>query len=381
MSRTIEIRKTNFTNKGAAMMLIAASQVVRRRLPDVRVAVVADFITPFEDRARLGLWHRAEMMRGGVDLLGPLVAQIPEKLRTRFGFVTEGEIDTILDAAGFAYSDQWGPDATRDLARRARRWKKMGKKLILLPQAFGPFEGAGMREAMREVADCAELIFAREQSSYSHLIGAVGERPNIQMAPDFTNMLDPVPSTLFRKGSGRVAIVPNARMIDKTDAAESGHYLKFLADAVQMTQSSGLTPFVLVHESLEDGAIAEHLNASLPAPIEVICADDPLVAKGIIAECELLIGSRFHALISALSQAVPVLGTGWSHKYRELFKDYDYPEGLMQVDIDQAQMVQALAPVLSEQGRSDLSKRLSVAANRLKGEVSHMWDQVFKAAL
>ena len=37
-----------------------------------------------------------------------------------------------------------------------------------------------------------------------------------------------------------------------------------------------------------------------------------------IGECDLMLGSRFHALIAALSSGVPSVAIGWAHKYPEL---------------------------------------------------------------
>lgn len=377
MTRNIEIRKAGFTNKGAAMMLVAATQEVQARLPGSRVVVAANYSLPFEPRARLGLWHRAELIKGRIDI-GRAVDLVPSKLRERYGFVTTAEIDVILDAAGFAYSDQWGLPASRDLAERSTVWKQKGKKLILLPQAFGPFKTPGIADLMKRVADNADLIFARERQSYDYLTAAVGERPNILIAPDFTNMLKAFPFSGFTRDAGHVAIVPNARMLDKTDGLESGGYERFLSRTISRLIGGGLQPFFLIHETTEDLKVAQRINASLPAPIKLIEAEDALMAKGMIAQCDAMVGSRFHALVSALSQGVPVLGTGWSHKYQELFGDYGYHEGLIRVDLDDAELDAALAPILSEPLRGKVSARLTAASATLKSAVSGMWDEVFR---
>lgn len=42
--------------------------------------------------------------------------------------------------------------------------------------------------------------------------------------------------------------------------------------------------------------------------------------KTIIGQCDLLIGSRYHSIVAALSQGIPVLAIGWHHKYHEIMK-------------------------------------------------------------
>lgn len=53
---------------------------------------------------------------------------MPTGIREQYGIVLDKEINVVLDAAGFAYSDQWGPDLSEELARSSKRWKKQGSR-------------------------------------------------------------------------------------------------------------------------------------------------------------------------------------------------------------------------------------------------------------
>ena len=52
-------------------------------------------------------------------------------------------------------------------------------------------------------------------------------------------------------------------------------------------------------------------------------------AKQILGSSRIVFSSRYHACISALSSGVICFSASWSHKYEELYKDYDVSELLL----------------------------------------------------
>lgn len=50
--------------------------------------------------------------------------------------------------------------------------------------------------------------------------------------------------------------------------------------------------------------------------------NNPRRLKRLIGTSYALIGPRFHAIVNSLSQGIPTMGMGWSHKYVHLFQDY-----------------------------------------------------------
>lgn len=54
--------------------------------------------------------------------------------------------------------------------------------------------------------------------------------------------------------------------------------------------------------------------------------EHPYELRQIISECDFLLASRFHAMISSLAVGVPVIILGWSHKYREVLEMFGLPD-------------------------------------------------------
>jgi polysaccharide pyruvyl transferase WcaK-like protein len=374
----IEIRKAEFVNKGAELMLRAAVEQVRARYPDVRLVMAPGHeksAAPFSKRAALGFYQKAWLWRSGWQL-GDLAALAPRRLREAYGVVLDREINAVLDAAGFLYSDQQGAKYNDELARASQRWKRHGTKLILLPQAFGPYRSARSREAVRRFVANADLIYARDADSYGHLVEAAGTADKIRTCPDFTNLTQGFVPAGFQASALQVAIVPNCRMLDKLSAEVSAQYEPFLERVARSLVKRGERPFFLVHESKNDRAIAERVAAAAGG-LPIIEETDALAIKGILGACKAQVGSRFHGLVSALSQGVPSLAAGWSHKYRMLFKDYEFDQGMLDVAADAEQLEHALDLITKDGVRERIAARLLQRSAALKRQTQAMWAEVF----
>ena len=372
----IEIRRAGFGNKGAALMLHAVLHKIREFFPDAQFAMDASYTAaPYQKRAALGLFQKASFWRYHIQW-GQAAGLVPKRIRRMYGVVLDREIDAVLDAAGFCYTDQWGAERTVELADSSRRWRKNGTKIVLLPQAFGPFSSRRIKDAMRIAADNIDLIFARDCISYKHLIEVVGERPNIRMAPDFTNLIEPFPIGDLDMGDKQFCVVPNSRMIDKTGQEERGAYLSFMIKCVQYLLEKGIKTFILIHDKDGDLILSQEILRGAGCQLPIIQEEHPLKIKGILGACHGLIGSRFHSLVSALSQGVPSVGVGWSHKYQMLFEDYGFSEGLMDVMMDEGQIQKRIDLITEKESRERVQKVILEKSNQMKHLSIQMWNQV-----
>ncbi|MFA5545149.1 MAG: polysaccharide pyruvyl transferase family protein [Candidatus Cloacimonas sp.] len=374
----IEIRKAGFVNKGAHLMVLAILDKLKERYPSAKFSIVTNGSSQaLKEMMKLGLYPKAYLFRKLSIMLGDLASLIPKKLWSRYGIVMDKEVDVVIDAAGFAYGDKWGRKSVYELYRSSIRWKRRGVKTILLPQAFGPFTLLQNQLFLKKALKNLDLVYAREEESYKHIVEITGESSHLKIAPDFTNLISGKIPSYFVPQPNLFCIVPNYRMIDKTDSDTSAIYLSFMKTCARYLEARGVNLMILIHEGEKDLYLGREISRSTEKEIPIIQETDPIFIKGILGSCTGTIGSRYHGLVSALSQGVPSLATGWSHKYEMLLKDYDFDEGLLDVHSDDKQLSEKLDMIIDKQRNKQLSEKLLKKSEELKKKVELMWLDVF----
>jgi polysaccharide pyruvyl transferase WcaK-like protein len=369
-----DIQNVGFVNKGAELMLHAIIKEVSDMYENPILTMKPSKNNSYLKRAQMGLYQTLNNDSRKMAFINSIVG-MSQEWRERYGIVINSDIDVVLDAAGFAYGDQFGIRKVKKLAKCSIQCKKFGSKLILLPQAFGPFSSALICNEMNTVIKNADLIFARDQLSYDYLINISGENSKIKIAPDFTNLVSGiVPDSFVYKGY--VCIIPNYKMMEKTNRNVASRYVAFLTDCVRYIKSRKCEVFILIHEGVKDVEIAKQISFSV-GDIPIIFEECPLKIKGIIGQCKAVISGRFHGLISALSQGVPALATGWSHKYKMLFDDYKYLDGLIDVLGAEQQRHSTLDNIIDEKKNKELRDQLIERSKVLKHASIKMWKEVF----
>ena len=329
----------------------------------------------FSKRAYLGLFQKADYQRFMIKW-HLLAGAIPRRLRHQYGIVLESETSAILDASGFQFGDQWGPIICRKAAVRFQNAKRMGKKIILLPQAFGPFESTSTRQSMKAILRCSDLVYARDETSLQYLSDLDTNQSAIRLAPDFTNLLPAQTTYINSDKAAGACLLPNQRMLDKAPAETSSRYIGFLAATARTLNDRGLSPFFLIHEIATDRAVVERVNQQLDVPLPIVEESDVFQIKHILGNSRTVIGSRYHGLVSALSQGVPCVATGWSHKYFHLMKDYDCQDYF--VDLSGSQPERQLSGLLDPGYLQNCRRRVANRAQELRLQAEAMWREVFE---
>jgi colanic acid/amylovoran biosynthesis protein len=366
----VEVTGTNTQNKGAELMLAAIREHFADR-SDVRLAV-NQFFGSYQERAAYGLLQKVVLNGWGRSRAA--VTLMPDEFRRSFGLVRERDVDVVLDASGFAFGDQHPPERTIQFADRVEEAKQAGKPVILLPQALGPFNDPSVRAAFARMVDAADLVFARDDVSMEHAREATGDPPHLKQAPDFTNLVKP-DCTTDSDATDRATIVPNQRMIEKAETEdEASAYVPFMGRCIEVVAEVGLKPVLLLHEE-EDDELASEIREDVERNVPIRQKTDPLILKRFLGESHLVVASRFHALVGALSQGVPAIGTSWSHKYEMLFEEYGCSEMLLSVASSKEQVRDRVAAAIGS-GRSRLTSQIQESGEHLEQKTKAMWRQI-----
>lgn len=368
----VEVKGIGLPNRGAELMLLALVEQFKSRGIDANFVV--EPLGDYKTRTKYNLFQKSRFFGKGYNFGWPF-SLFPKIIREKYGVVNKDEIDLVIDASGFAYGDKWGAKLINDrLGKEIDYFKSKNVKVILLPQAFGSFENKSVAQVSKKIFEKVDVLMARDDVSFKY-VKELGNFENLTQFPDFTNLVKPVEVPKYEHLKGRACVIPNFQMIKRGSAGEK--YTKTLAAAIENLELLNNKPYLLIHEGARDLELAQSVNKLLKTPVEIIDPQDALEIKSIISQASILIGSRFHGIVSALSTGVPVIAMGWSHKYEMLLQEYGVRELLVEVDTESVNTLTSKI-IEDETYRTDCLSRINASSKKLKILSETMWDQVFK---
>jgi polysaccharide pyruvyl transferase WcaK-like protein len=388
----LEIHGGGLQNKGAELMLRTAFDELSHRLPTTRFAVYP-VDAGYGGTAPLGLYHilpgpgrqgRLALLGRGAQACAELA--FPSRLsflENNYGLVRNARLDGLVDVSGYAFSDEWGPDLAKAFAALSVTYRRRGKPVVLLPQAFGPFITASVRAHFQTIVRNAVLVFARDQESFEYALEATDQPDRVLRAPDitlFSILGDPPPPRVLRSGRPFACLVPNARVLDR-GRLDADTYLLRLSEAARHLLNFDLDVLITVHSNeAADVSIAERLRQELGSErVSTALSNNALELRRLIGSASCLVGSRYHSLVAAFAQGVPSVALGWSHKYRGLYRDFGVPDLCLDSTTSSKELDVALQRVLdpdiSSGLRAQFHNRLSSLAQVSEG----MWELVVEA--
>ncbi|RDV16130.1 polysaccharide pyruvyl transferase family protein [Pontibacter diazotrophicus] len=371
----IQIDGTERKNKGAELMLYAILGEVENRFPNSTVYYNNSEGSIETIDTTLDLRHRFLLKHGRYPraIFRRLKMDIPIFDR----YYADPQINIVLDASGFRWGDQW--KYKDEYFQRFRNYyqglKSNGTKIILLPQAFGPFQTTHGKKIIDILNDYADLVVAREEISYNYLVDAGLDKDKTMICTDFSLTVKGEVPQDFKVVNG-ICVIPNSQMINHT-ATSSDQYISFLHKIIQKSRSLGYTPFLLNHEGKRDLKLCHAVNQSLDSPVQIFSDLDSKQLKGVISASFAVISSRYHGVASALNQNIPCLATSWSHKYSELFKDFGLEDRVVKVTESEKILESRLNELLDTESNRKMRNHLIERKPELSNQVGTMWEKVF----
>ena len=323
-------------NKGAELMLYAILQEIERVHPDAHVYLpkyqIKQGLGYIKTKVKLEYWPFYELSKRLHLFKIFKILHIPFMFLPHI--ICARNAAYYFDASGFAYSDQFKITDMNIwiMENQLSVLHKRGCRIVFLPQAFGPAEKNKTKEMFRVLNKYANVIMPRETVSmrYINESGLI-EKDKIKVYTDFTSHVDGVVLDAFQHISNGICVIPNIQMIKKGGITREA-YLRLIKAFILLGKETGHPVYLLNHEGVEDEQLCYLLKSELNGEIDVITGYNALEVKGLISTAYLVISSRFHGVVSALNSCIPCLATSWSHKYQELFKDYQLEGCVLSLD-------------------------------------------------
>ena len=372
MNVCIDIYSLN--NRGDWLMFEAALEQVRKRFPNARVSVPERaFVRNREFFLSKGIVAQVDRMTVR-SLVRKLLQSVRRRRLSHLRYMRSSSVDLLLFAPGFRFSDQFDMTDERKIDEEIahfRSFTKKGRRVVFLPQAFGPFERESEKRRVRESCRIADRIYARESVSYQYLTKVLPNADKVSIAPDFTCLYHGENHSIPYERKDYVVVIPNRQMIVRSKYPSE--YCNFMMGLVRLLVARKENVVLLNHEGTSDVGLIEVLNAAIGNQGVVVSDVSGGACKSVIAGAKLVVTSRFHGLVSALTESVPTLCTSWSHKYQELVSQLGCPSSCLNIENPH----EALNVVKAALDRPSPFVANPDRLSAMRGAVEAMWEEVF----
>ena len=226
----------------------------------------------------------------------------------------------------------------------------LGIPVIKLSQAMGPFRHPINRFFSWQILSRCKMIFARGNVTARHLQELNLDSSNWQLASDVAFSYESSFS-LTRENEGpinkieqqllndrqnsfcNVTVIPSSLLLQKSadyvtkmsdlilELSKQGFHVLMLPNATREGSEKARNNDIVVIQQIKNKVTRQ--NPSLSET--VVAVDFDLNTEGIrrlMRHTDLVVTSRFHGMVAAMSESIPVVVIGWSHKYKEVLAPF-----------------------------------------------------------
>lgn len=341
----IMITGAQFNNKGAQSLLFSVVDYLKRKDQEVKI-----YYLPLDDYRKYDQeLYRFKIIYGGMEahyyenhafarpfiLAKTWLRKIVKKNAVSISDVTKlhkvlPEMDAIIDVSGYQLTSKFPYTANRKFLYYIEEAKRHSKKIVLMPQSFGPFEYTEKREKMysliKKDLNSADLIFAREKDGFDLLKNQFGIK-NLILSPDlvlqcgkidWNNIYIVAPEIKYPilNTENNVAIIPNTETFRHGDEKL---ILSIYKEIIDELISLGKMVYIFRHS--RDLEACKKVYELCKNNEKVILIENEFECSEysrFIEQFDYIVASRYHAVVHAYKADVPAIVLGWAVKYQEL---------------------------------------------------------------
>lgn len=262
--------------------------------------------------------------------------------------ISHADIVTSI-AGGDSFSDIYGLARLIYVALPQILVLLLNKKLILLPQTYGPFNGRAARTIARFILKRSHAIYSRDQEGLDEvkkLTGNKGISGKLQFCHDVGFVVPPerpavhsfdtlaIPDDKIRNliGLNVSGLLFMGGYSKKNMFGLKSNYAELIYDLIHYLITVKSIPVLLVPHVFGSGSnsesdqsvcelIYQDLKPRYPSMLFLVSGNyNQSEVKYIVGECDFFIGARMHACIGALSQCIPAIGIAYSKKFKGVFE-------------------------------------------------------------
>ena len=300
------------------------------------------------------------------------------------------DADVIVDVWGIMFTDFLGKNTLINRFREGLRLllgKIYGIPVVKATAALGPFNLKWNRRlAYFYLKHCVNKVMTRDEKSFNEL-KKIGVVTDVYLTADTAFLLpyEEIPPLFSGTSKGNVLVSVSHQATSR--ATDEQSYLdiisKFIKQVIDTYEISvTLLPNAIVPED-DDLRIAQKINDLVANENCKLVDPTGLTAmqiKGVVAQSSVVVASRYHTVIAALSLEKPTISIGWHHKYRGVLGLFGMEEWDMPVDTLELDSLQQKFDELWKQ-RTALSRTIALKLPEVKKDIYDTFKQVMSSVL
>lgn len=242
--------------------------------------------------------------------------------------------DAVIDLSGIDFTDKFSSKIPLKLILNHRIWflfKILNIPVVKYTTAIGPCNKFDTKYSLKVCSKLCDLFYLRDKESLA-IFNSLKLKTQSKLVPDTAFMM---PSFIQSPFVDKILSIRQQKKIIGIAASHqhkkrTKDYNETLVKLINYLVKKNYYIVLIPNEnndennSFDDRKVCKEIFQMLSDKYNVSILDvdniSPNQVKGVINCCDIIITSRYHSLIAALSTAKPALTLSWHHKYVEALK-------------------------------------------------------------